>query len=68
MAGLGGAVAETERALGSAGHALQDLSSTPLVGEHTQALGDQVVASSADIVGEARGRRARSAGSPSCWA
>lgn len=52
---LGGAVAETGRALGSAGDALQDLGSTPLVGERTEELGAQVTSSSADIVTEAKG-------------
>ena len=52
---LGGAVAETGRALGSAGDALQGLGSTPLVGERTEELGAQVTSSSADIVTEAEG-------------
>lgn len=55
---LGGAVAETGRALGSVGGALQDLGSTPLVGERTEELGSQVMASSADIVTEAEGAQA----------
>ena len=52
---LGGAVAETGRALGSAGDALEGLGSTPLVGDQTEELGAQVKASSADIVTEAQG-------------
>ncbi len=52
---LGGAVAETGRALGAAGDALQSLGSTPLVGERTEELGAQVTNSSADIVTEAEG-------------
>ena len=52
---LGGAVAETGRALGSAGDALQGLGSTPLVGDRTEELGAQVTSSSADIVTEAEG-------------
>lgn len=52
---LGGAVAETGRALGSAGDALQGLGSTPLVGERTEELGAEVASSSADIVTQAEG-------------
>lgn len=54
---LGGAVAETGRALGAAGDALQGLGSTPLVGERTEELGAQVTSSSADIVTQAEGAR-----------
>ena len=54
---LGGAVAETGRALGSAGDALQGLGSTPLVGERTEELGAQVTSSATDIVTEAEGAR-----------
>ena len=52
---LGGAVAETGRALGSAGDALQGLGSTPLVGDRTEELGAEVASSSANIVTEAEG-------------
>lgn len=52
---LGGAVAETGRALGSAGDALQGLGRTPLVGDRTEELGAQVANSSADIVTQAEG-------------
>jgi hypothetical protein len=54
---LGGAVAETGRALGSAGDALQGLGSTPLVGERTEELGAQVTDSSAEVVTQAEGAR-----------
>ena len=54
---LGGAVAETGRALGSAGDALQGLGSTPLVGERTEELGAQVTDSSAAVVTQAEGAR-----------
>jgi hypothetical protein len=52
---LGGAVAESGRALGSAGDALQELGSTPLVGDRAQELGAQVTSSSGHIVAEAEG-------------
>ena len=52
---LGGAVAETGRALGSAGDALEGLGGTPLVGDQTEELGAQVKQSSADIVTQAQG-------------
>ena len=54
---LGGAVAETGRALGSAGDALQGLGSAPLVGERTEELGAQVTDRSADVVIQAEGAR-----------
>ena len=54
---LGGAVAETGRALGSAGDALEGLGRTPLVGERTEELGAQVTGSAADIVTQAEGAR-----------
>jgi hypothetical protein len=54
---LGGAVAETGRALGNAGDALEGLSGTPLVGDRTEELGAQVASSSADIVAQAEGAR-----------
>lgn len=54
---LGGTVAETGRALGSAGEALEGLGATPLVGERTEELGARVVTSSAEIVAEAEAAR-----------
>jgi hypothetical protein len=51
---LGGAVAETGRALGTAGDALESLSGAPIVGERTEELAAQVQGSSADIVSEAQ--------------
>ena len=51
---LGGAVAETGRALGSAGDALQGLGGVPLVGERTDELGAQVTSSSRQVVAEAQ--------------
>lgn len=50
---LGAAVAETGRALGSAGDALKGLSDVPVVGEETGDLGAEVTASSESIVAEA---------------
>jgi hypothetical protein len=54
---LGGAVAETGRAFGSAGDALQGLGSTPIVGESTQELGAQLTGRSRHIVAEAEAAR-----------
>jgi hypothetical protein len=50
---IGATVAETGRALGASGEALEGLGATPLVGERTEELGAQVVSSSAAIVTEA---------------
>jgi hypothetical protein len=55
LSDLGGAVAETGRALGSAGNALEGLGGTPLVGERTEELGAQVKSSSDGIVAQAQG-------------
>lgn len=54
---LGGAVAETGRALGTAGEALESLSGAPLVGERTGELAGQVQGSSESIVREAQAAR-----------
>lgn len=55
LAELGATVADSGRALDSAGAALQGLGDAPLVGEATTALGDQVRSNAADIVSEATG-------------
>jgi hypothetical protein len=57
LSDIGGTVAETGRAVGSAGEALQGLGATPLVGDRTEELGAQLVSSSAEIMAEAEGAR-----------
>ena len=55
LSDLAGAVAETGRALGDVGGALEGLSRAPLVGESTEELSTRVLASSAEVVTQAQG-------------
>lgn len=50
---LGATVADSGRALDSAGSALQGLGDVPLVGDSTSELGEEVRANAADIVADA---------------
>ena len=53
MSELASTVADSGRALGAAGSALESLGNVPLVGDTTAELGQKVTANSADIVGSA---------------